>query len=164
MYNAVDAFRNTPSPELLDQFVSKHLSNASAQVRDFVNSWYDDPSSGAYAAEAGDGGVELGHHGVDQPDRRADAHVSTATDKEVELLTRANGQGDDACRLSCSARVQGDLLVFVPEESRAHKQIIRKSAGNRVIDIDAAVRQVYVEVDQPALGEHRGDWRRDFFG
>jgi membrane associated rhomboid family serine protease len=31
MQNAVEAFRNTPSPELLDQFVSKHFSNASVQ-------------------------------------------------------------------------------------------------------------------------------------
>ena len=51
MQNAIEAFRNTPSPELLDQFVSKHLSNASVQVRDFINMWYDDATNSAYASE-----------------------------------------------------------------------------------------------------------------
>ena len=62
--------------------------------------------------------------------------------------------------MSCAARIQGDLLITIPEESRAHKQIIRKTATERVIEVDPAVRQVYVEVDQARLGEHRGDWGR----
>ncbi len=96
-------------------------------------------------------------HGI----HSATDHVTPAGNKELELLSRANGQGpDDACRLSCSAYVEGDLLVFVPEESRAHKQVIRKAAGDRLIDVDPAVRQVYVEVEQALLGEHRGDWGR----
>ena len=46
----------------------------------------------------------------------------------------------------CPARPtsQGDVLVYVPEESRAHKQVIRKAATNRIIDVDPAIRQVYV--------------------
>jgi membrane associated rhomboid family serine protease len=51
MQNTIEAFRNTPSPEILDQFVNKHLSNASVQVRDFVNTWYDEPTNTAFAAE-----------------------------------------------------------------------------------------------------------------
>ena len=64
------------------------------------------------------------------------------------------------CRLSCNAHIQGDLLVFIPEESRAQKQVIRKAATVRVIDVNPAIRQVYVQVDKAQLGEHRGDWRR----
>ena len=52
------------------------------------------------------------------------------------------------------------MLISVPEESRAQKQVIRKSATKRVIDIAPAIRQVYVEVDKAELGEHRGDWGR----
>lgn len=51
MQNTIEAFRNTPSPEILDQFVSKHLSNASVQVRDFINTWYDDPTNSVYPNE-----------------------------------------------------------------------------------------------------------------
>jgi uncharacterized 2Fe-2S/4Fe-4S cluster protein (DUF4445 family) len=87
----------------------------------------------------------------------AQENVSPPGDIESELLRR---NGDEECRLSCSAYVDGDVLVFVPEESRAHKQIIRKSATERVIEIEPAVRQLYVEVDEAQLGEHRGDWGR----
>jgi len=66
----------------------------------------------------------------------------------------------DEYRLSCQAYVQDDVLVFVPEEARAHKQIIRKSATERAIEIAPTVRQLYVEVTQAELGEHRGDWGR----
>lgn len=84
-------------------------------------------------------------------------HVSPPNDEEQYLLQRLNSQG---CRLACSAYVQGDLLITVPEASRAHKQIIRKSATERAIDIAPAVRKVYVEVEKAELGEHRGDWGR----
>lgn len=87
-------------------------------------------------------------------------HVASAGDKELDLLSRANGADDDEHRLSCSATIQGDVLVYVPEESRAHKQIIRKSATDRAIEVDAIVRQVYVEVSEAMLSEHRGDWGR----
>ena len=49
--NTFEAFSKTPSPELLDQFVNKNLPNSSAQVRDFINIWYDDPTNTAYASE-----------------------------------------------------------------------------------------------------------------
>lgn len=83
--------------------------------------------------------------------------LSPPTPEELEFLDKL-GSPDD--RLSCNATVQGDVLVFVPEESRGQKQVIRKAAGERVIDIKPAVRQVYVEVDEAQLGEHRGDWGR----
>ena len=63
---------------------------------------------------------------------------------------------------ACHARpmLMEILLIFVPEESQGQKQIIRKTATERVIEIAPAIRQVYVEVDEAQLGEHRGDWGR----
>jgi membrane associated rhomboid family serine protease len=49
--NTIEVYRNTPSPEILDQFVKRNLPRASAQVRDFIITWYNDPSNMAYAAE-----------------------------------------------------------------------------------------------------------------
>ena len=87
----------------------------------------------------------------------APAHVTPPSEKELALLKRMNSE---EYRLSCQCFVQGDVLAFVPEEARAQKQIIRKTATDRVIDINPAVRKVYVEVDRASLGEHRGDWGR----
>ncbi len=102
---------------------------------------------------------DFAKHGL----RSSAAHLSPAETRERDLLAQAGNTGDPTAaaeRLACSAHVAGDLLITVPEESRAHKQIIRKSATARAIDIDPAIRQVYVEVDRAELGEHRGDWGR----
>ena len=66
----------------------------------------------------------------------------------------------DGRRLACAAQVLGDLLVTVPEESQAHKQVIAKAATERPIDVDPAIKQVYVEVKPAELGDPRGDWER----
>ena len=84
-------------------------------------------------------------------------HASSPSEQETTLLEKLKSPD---CRLSCVAKVEGDMLVFVPEESRGQKQIIRKSARERVIEVNPAIRQVYVEVERPELGEHRGDWGR----
>ncbi len=84
-------------------------------------------------------------------------HASAPSDQETELLNKLKSPDH---RLSCVACVEGDMLVFVPEESRGQKQVIRKSARERKIDIHPAIRKVYVEVEKPSLGEHRGDWGR----
>jgi len=85
------------------------------------------------------------------------SHLSPPSQEEQDLLARLHSS---ACRLSCAATIQGDLLITVPEESRAQKQIIRKSATERTIEVAPAIRKLYVEVDQAELGEHRGDWGR----
>jgi len=77
--------------------------------------------------------------------------------KEAELLVR---RGLDGRRLSCAARVCGDVLVGVPADSQARKQVIRKSATDRVIAVDPTVRQVYVEVAEASLTDQRGDAQR----
>jgi uncharacterized 2Fe-2S/4Fe-4S cluster protein (DUF4445 family) len=84
-------------------------------------------------------------------------HLSPSSADETQLLERLQSLD---CRLSCQARVQGDVLIFVPEESRGQKQIIRKSATERTIEVAPAIRQIYIEVDHAELGEHRGDWGR----
>jgi uncharacterized 2Fe-2S/4Fe-4S cluster protein (DUF4445 family) len=92
-------------------------------------------------------------HGIES----SATHLSAPSTDEQGLIQE---DGDLECRMSCSARVYGDVLIFVPEESRALKQVVRKSATQRVIDVDPAVRELYVEVDEAQLGEHRGDWGR----
>lgn len=86
-----------------------------------------------------------------------DTHLSPAGKEETQALEKMNSPD---YRLSCTACVQDDLLLFVPEESRGQKQIIRKTATERAISIDPAIRQYYIEIVPAELGEHRGDWGR----
>ena len=100
--------------------------------------------------------VESGHfakHGIESDESR----LSPAGDTEREYC---QAHGIHGRRLACAAQVMGDVLISVPEESQARKQIIAKAATDRVIAIDPAVRQVYVEVAPAGIDDPRGDWQR----
>ena len=66
----------------------------------------------------------------------------------------------DGRRLGCQAKVMGDVVIDVPPESQVHKQVIRKSATERVIAMDPATRALYVEVAEPDMHEPTGDFER----
>ena len=100
--------------------------------------------------------VEQGHFPKLGIASKAD-HLTAPTAREFDLSPSQRLEGR---RLACAAEVLGDLLITVPEESQARKQIIAKAASDRIIDIDASIRQLYVEVTPPELGESRGDWER----
>jgi uncharacterized 2Fe-2S/4Fe-4S cluster protein (DUF4445 family) len=63
-------------------------------------------------------------------------------------------------RLSCSARIEGDLVVDVPPSSQVHRQVVRKAADTRVITLDPVVHLHYVEVQQPDMHDPSGDLQR----
>ena len=63
-------------------------------------------------------------------------------------------------RLGCQARIMGDVLIDVPPESQVHKQVVRKAATARVIEMDPATRLYLVEVDEPDMHEPSGDLQR----
>ena len=96
---------------------------------------------------------DFAKHGI----RSAAAHLSPAGADENKLLTELESL---ECRLSCQAEIQGDALLFVPEESRARQQIIRKSATERAIQLNPAIRKLYVRVESAQLGDYRSDWER----
>jgi len=87
-------------------------------------------------------------------------HLTEPDVTEREYYARHPKQFSEGARMSCTAHVCGDVLVTVPPESTQRKQIVRKSATERVVEIDPILRQVYVEVERHELGQRRGDWER----
>lgn len=69
-------------------------------------------------------------------------------------------QEHDGYRLACQARIQGDIVVFVPEESRLGKQVVRKAATERAIELKPAIKKYYVELSPATLNDPLGDWER----
>ena len=63
-------------------------------------------------------------------------------------------------RLGCQLKIQGDLVVDVPPESQAHKQVIRKAASSLHIEVSPATKLYYVEVLEPDMHEPKGDLER----
>ena len=86
------------------------------------------------------------------------SHLSEWQSSEEEFIdARAKAGG---YRLACAARLRGDVLAFVPEESRAGKQVIRKAAGEIQVKCNPAVVSYYVELSKPSLDDPLGDFER----
>ena len=88
----------------------------------------------------------------------AASHLSALSDSEIAYA--ADRGLADGRRLGCIARVEGDLVVDVPPESQVYRQVVRKEADARPIEVDPVVRLYYVEVDEPALESPSSDARR----
>lgn len=63
-------------------------------------------------------------------------------------------------RLGCQAKIEGDVVIDVPPESQVHRQVIRKSATDRVMQMDPATHAYYVEVAEPDMHAPDGDFQR----
>jgi uncharacterized 2Fe-2S/4Fe-4S cluster protein (DUF4445 family) len=63
-------------------------------------------------------------------------------------------------RLSCSARVLTDVVIDVPATSQVHRQVVRKEADVRAIELHPVVRLHYVQVREPDMHDPSGDLRR----
>lgn len=63
-------------------------------------------------------------------------------------------------RLSCQAKILGDLVIDVPTDTAINKQVVRKRAETRRIDRDTSTRLMYVEVVEPDMANPSGDLDR----
>ncbi len=63
-------------------------------------------------------------------------------------------------RLSCQAKVEADVVVDVPSSSQVHRQVVRKAAEIRDIELYPVVTLHYVEVAEPDMHDPSGDLRR----
>ena len=62
--------------------------------------------------------------------------------------------------LACRAGIRGDLVVFVPQESRIESPVIRKAAGERTIPVVPVVRKYHLKLDPPEQAMPEGNWER----
>ncbi len=86
-------------------------------------------------------------------------HLSPFTATERDYGTRRKPLAPGR-RLSCHATIQGDLVIDVPAESQVHRQVVRKEADRRAIELDPVVRLYFVEVEEALLHDARSDLTR----
>jgi len=86
--------------------------------------------------------------------------LSSVSEPETRLAKRAHLA--PGRRLSCQARVCADVVIDVPESSQVHRQVVRKEADARAIELNPVVRLHYVQVQQPDMHDPSGDLRRLF--
>jgi len=91
--------------------------------------------------------VEEGYFEKDNIDSKM-SHLTPFTEAEKKFIKPADG---DNVRLACACQVEGDIKLFVPEKSRAGKQIVRKTAKAISVPIAPAVRKYFIELTPPTL-------------
>jgi len=97
---------------------------------------------------------EFAKHGV-----RSGAD-SVSAPGEVEARSARRKVLKSGQRLSCQAQVCGDVVVDVPPASQVHRQVVRKAAEVREIELNPVLRLHYVEVREPDMHDPSGDLRR----
>jgi len=94
-------------------------------------------------------------HGIESLEQ----NVSQWSPKE-DRYTQKRGPLKDNRRLSCSATIQGPLVIDVPADTVVNQQTIRKDVGTRIIERNPPVHMCYVEVDEPDMHKPLGDLDR----
>ncbi len=97
---------------------------------------------------------DFAKHGISS----AADHVS-AFSKVEERYDRLRGLATGR-RLSCQTRIAGDLVIDVPPESQVHKQVVRKEADTRAIELDPATHLYFIEVEEPDMHKPSSDLER----
>ena len=93
-------------------------------------------------------------HGI----RSAGDHITPATLAEGRYGQRKPIK--PGRRLACQACLADDVVIDVPDDSQVHRQVVRKRAEVRDIELYPVVRLHYVEVEPPALETPTGDLER----
>jgi uncharacterized 2Fe-2S/4Fe-4S cluster protein (DUF4445 family) len=82
-------------------------------------------------------------------------HLAGATEAETRYATLRKLPDDR--RLSCQARILGDLVIDVPSDAQTNRQVVRKRAEARHIDPDSTISLVTVTIEEPDMEVPRGD-------
>lgn len=85
-------------------------------------------------------------------------NLSPFSEEEKEFIDE--GEREKGYRLGCVAQIRGDVLIYVPEESQAQKQVVRKAVAERSIELRPAVSLHFVELSPPTFDDPLGDFDR----
>ncbi len=86
------------------------------------------------------------------------SNLSSVTEKEKKMLTPE--ELAENYRLACCAKIQGDIVVFVPKQSRSSEQVILENGRTPVLNLNPAIKKYYVELNKPTLEDFRDDFTR----
>lgn len=79
---------------------------------------------------------------------------------ETEKVCLERGRLQPGNRLSCQAKILGDIRIDVPAGSQVHHQVVRKDYEAHDIEVDPVIHLYFVEVEQPDMHAAEGDLQR----
>jgi len=86
------------------------------------------------------------------------SHLGELSDTEHQCVD--TGQLKAGNRLSCQAKILGDVKIDVPPQSQIHQQVVRKDYEAHPIELDPVIRLYFTEVPKPDLQHPQGDLQR----
>ena len=75
---------------------------------------------------------------IRQARHHLDAPIMSRHSPRSKSATTRSAGWPPGRRLSCQTQILGDLVIDVPPESQVHKQVVRKEADTRAIELDPA--------------------------
>ena len=85
-------------------------------------------------------------------------NLSSWQETEANFIDKK--QRAEGFRLACCAAIKGDVLAFVPEESRAAKQVVSKCLHPVSVPYDPIIKKYDLIVEPPSANAYRGDLER----
>jgi uncharacterized 2Fe-2S/4Fe-4S cluster protein (DUF4445 family) len=70
---------------------------------------------------------------------------------EDERYCQERGRLKPGNRLSCQAKILGDIKIDVPSTSQVHQQVVRKDFEAHSIELDPVVHLYFTQVAEPEL-------------
>jgi len=77
-----------------------------------------------------------------------------------EKICHQNGRLKSGNRLSCQAKILGDVKIDVPASSQVHQQVVRKDFEAHPVELDPLIHLYFTQVDKPDLRNPQGDLQR----
>jgi uncharacterized 2Fe-2S/4Fe-4S cluster protein (DUF4445 family) len=97
---------------------------------------------------------EFAKHGISS----STTHLS-AFSKVEERYDKLRGLKSGR-RLSCQTQILSDVVIDVPPDSQVHRQVVRKAAEARDIEMDPATRLHFIEVEEADMHKPSSDLER----
>ncbi|UNC91575.1 ASKHA domain-containing protein [Candidatus Contubernalis alkaliaceticus] len=85
-------------------------------------------------------------------------NLSPVIEEERDQLSEKELSED--YRLACCTEIKGDILLFVPEESRGAEQVILELGQDRAFTLNPAVKTYYIEMPPANLEDQTDDFVR----
>lgn len=101
--------------------------------------------------------IQEGHfakHGITS----SNDHISPFGPKEQRYAEKRDLK--EGRRLSCSASIEGDLVIDIPQDGQINAAVVRKVDDGRIIERNPALQLCYVEVEEPDMHKPLGDLDR----
>ena len=89
---------------------------------------------------------------------RNPAKVNGVTAAEKKVLS--SSELTNGFRLACCARIEGNLIVMVPAESRTGKRKIQAHGMEREVKLNPVIRKLYIELSKPSIYDSQPDFER----